>query len=55
MDFLHIIAKERNRFTEKCKVKVTQNTHFLTNVSVAKYVNLKIAKLMCCKKFHVIS
>ena len=28
MDFLHKTAKERNRFTEKCKIKVTQTTHF---------------------------
>ena len=42
MEFLH-------RLTEKRKIKVTQNTKLFTklqNLSIVKYVNLKIMKLM---------
>lgn len=42
MEFLH-------RLTEKRKITVTQNTKLFTklqNLSIVKYVNLKIMKLM---------
>ena len=38
-----------NRLTEKRRIKVTQNTKLFTklqNLSIVKYVNLKIMKLM---------
>ena len=51
--------KEKDRvsrimYHSKCKIKVTENTNFSKEswkLSVAKYTNLKIAKLTCCQNF----
>ena len=50
MDFLHKIPKKINGLTEKREIKATQNIILKKesrNLSVAKYANLKIAKLTC--------
>ena len=49
MEFLHLISKKVNRLTEKRRIKVTQNAKLFTKLqtlSIVKYVNLKIMKLM---------
>ena len=44
MDFLHVIAKKINRFTEKCEIKVRQNTKFSQNLEILVSRNKRTSK-----------